>query len=345
MLHLKSKKFLAATVGLTIGLTSAASASFLPSGSGLGGVFNSTINDAIGGAVGDSVGGAIGNSGGTFYDFGNVFSSGDGGFFGGILSGIEGLLGLNEGLTSPCGIIITNFDATNNGAECSSGVFDTIFEEVSGELGLPSEITGVLTGKNSVENVFSDIVNDALGQMGVSATDPSVVGRQGLPSPEGLLDALIAKKPRLGNVNSIGGNLPSEERASAASGNLATPGVNSTLTSRNDALRMLTQAVTDKGLSTKGQEITAARMTASQTISKASGKMGEASMKSAEDQMAAAVEMDGTIREQESTQDTLKEALSGMNLLQTQATQTYGSSEQSAGVEHTVRWCQSPSDF
>ena len=324
----KRSAAIAASISLvTAGTVSAAS--FLPGGS----------------PIGDLVGGSLfggGNSGGTFYDFESVFSDGasggGGGFlglgsifndlFGGIdgLGIIEAIIGGGDGLVSDCGIIIMNFSGECAGGSMGNILFDTVIGEVSSELGLPDEITGILTGRHSVEGLFADLLNEELAKMGVPMGENagfetgSIIGKQGLPSPGGLLDELLATEPSF--TPTAGGNLPTQGEASGKPIiNVMTPGVNTSLVKPILALETLTRAVTDRGLSVKGQEVTSARNMAAQASARTSGMIGEKSLESAAKQLEAAAEMNDTVRGQESTQDTLKEALTGMNMLQAESTQ------------------------
>lgn len=298
------------------------------------------------GGLGNLGGGLFGggNSGGTFYDFESVFSEGSGGgggflglggifndLFGGAdgLGIIEDLIGGGSGgLVSDCGIVIMNFSGECDTGSTGNILYDTVIGEISDELGLPSELEGILTGRNSVGDIFADILNEELGELGVSTAGSdggfgggSIVGQQGLPSPDGLLDELLAGNAQPGFTSTTGGNLPTSGGGSGGKPviNVMTPGVNTTIVRPVLALEALTKAVTDKGLSVAGQEATTARNIAAQASARTSGMIGEKSVEAAKKQLEAATEMDGTIREQESTQDTLKEALSGMNMLQAEA--------------------------
>lgn len=316
MRWLKSKKtLLRSAFCLTVFAAGSASASLLPG--------TPSIGDILGGGSGS----------GTFYDFETVFETGQGGsgLFGNIFGGTFGkILGGDGGqLTSPCGIIIMNFGDTRCASEEGEygNIFDTVFDTVSDELGIPGEISDIVTGRASVESVFQDILNKTLKDVGLSSgtnhgSQGDVIGSQGLPDPGGLLDVLLANAKTPANPNGLGGSLPNDGSKTTISANvLAAPSVNAALASANTAQRLLTEATTNRGLSEKGQAITEARMTAAQTVSRTSAKAAEASTKAAADQMTAAVEMDTTIREQTSTQDTLKEALSGINLMQAQSTE------------------------
>ena len=303
------------SLGIALSLTAfagAASASLLPGAPNIGGVFG-------------------GGGGGTFYDFENVFdttSQGGGGLFGDILGGILGD-GSSGGISSPCGIVIMNYadPGCTSGRDGYGNVFDTVFGTVSDELGIPSDISDIVTGRASVESIFQEALNEVFREAGLSRGpnpngEGATIGTQGLPDPDGVLDRLLANATKPSDPNGLGGSLPGGEDKSTISANtLAAPNVNPALAAANTAQRLLTEATTTRGLSSKGQEVTEARMMAAQTVSRTSGQAAEASTTTATDQMTAAVEMDATIREQTSTQDTLKEALSGMNLMQAQSTE------------------------
>lgn len=318
---------IAGTASLAIG-SAVSAAGFMPGG----------LGDIGGGLFGG------GDSGGTFYDFESVFSDGSsgggsdslglGGVFNDLFGGsdglgiIEGLIGGDGGgLVSDCGIIIMNFSGGCDSDSLGNILFDTVMGEVSSELGLPDDIAGIMTGRQSVEGLFADVVNEELAKLGVGGSKGgfelgSIVGQQGLPSPDGLLDELLtgSKKPTF--TSTTGGNLPTmgDGKSGGVAASVLTPGVNTSLVKPMLALEMLTKAVTDRGLSEKGQEVTTARNMAAQASARTSGMIGEKSIESAQKQLEAAAEMNDTVRDQESTQDTLKEALTGMNMLQAEST-------------------------
>jgi len=297
-------------------------------------------------SIGDLVGGGLfgSSSGGTFYDFESVFADGAGGsdgflglsgilndLFGGAdgLGIIEDIIGGGDGLVSDCGIIIMNFSGSCSADSMGNILFDTVIGEVSSELGLPDEIAGVLTGRQSIEGIFADLLNEELGKLGIPTGSESevleagtVVGKQGLPSPNGLLDKLLAASAKPSFTPTPGGSLPAQRKVSGTPAlNVMTPGVNTSLVKPMLALKMLTSAATDRGLSPKGQDVTSARNMAAQASARTSGIIGKKSVESAEKQLEAAAEMNDTVREQTSTQDALKEALTGMNMLQAESTQ------------------------
>ncbi|MEM6453015.1 MAG: hypothetical protein AAF703_22195 [Cyanobacteria bacterium P01_D01_bin.105] len=311
----KKRRALVLTAGLSLSIGSVASASILP-----------TVSELVFG----------GNGSGTFYDFGSIFSSGSGNIFNDIFSEVTGeverILATNNsgGLVSPCGIVIMNF-AEDYGCTDETvypDIFGTIFGQVSRELGLPGEVADVVIGRRAPEDIFQEALKDTLAHARLpdittlSHEGKAVLGKQGLPTPTELLEILTADVSGIpnGSVNTVGGALPMSSIISRGQG-LATPNVNPSLVTANQAQRILTEAVTNRGLSSVGQDITDARMTAAQTVSRTSGKLGASSFETAEQQMEAAVQMDTTIKAQTSTQDTLKEALSGMNLMQAQATE------------------------
>ena len=279
-----------------------------------------------------------GGNGGTFYDFESVFSEsggGIGGLFGDLFSGIDGLgivddlLGKGGGsFVSDCGVVIMNI-APSDGDCGESGplVFDSVFDGVAGELGIPEDIAGVVTGRTSLDSIFESVLNEQLTQLGIpgvgDGSENSVIGQQGIPDPNGVLDELM----RASRKQSLGLDLPpgvlpdSNTTGSQIAGNVLTPGVNSSLAQPLVALGLLTDAVTSKGLSTDGQQVSKARITAAQAATRTSGMIGQQATEVAQHQLEAAVEMDTTIKEQTSTQDALKEAMSGMNLLQAQSSE------------------------
>jgi hypothetical protein len=322
---------IAATVSLMVA-GGVSAAGLMPGEPNIGNIMNGTVFG--------------GGGGGTFYDFESVFAEGGGnggflgigGIFNDLFGGADGLgilediIGGEGGLVSDCGIVIMNFAPSESNPDCAGGagstLYDTVIGEVTGELGLPDEITGILTGRSSVEDLFADLMKEELAKIGVESGGGEfgvgdLVGKEGIPTPDGLLDELLAAESKPTFTATLDGNLPSASEESSADPaiSMMTPGVNTTLTKPVIALGLLTKAVTDRGLSAEGQEVTSARNMAAQASSRTSGIIGEKSVESAEKQLEAATEMDTTVREQTSTQDTLKEALTGMNTLQAQSTQ------------------------
>lgn len=310
----KRRKMLGLSLALTLGLGGVASASIAPFGQ----------SPLFGG----------GGGGGTFYDFESVFSDSGGpldgilsGGFGGMLGDLEGILGGNgSDYDTGCGLVIMNFAPSGGSDNCGSGtVFGGIFEQVGGAIGLPDGIMGVITGRTQPQNILSTILEEELSKIGLPGGlggADSAIGEQGIPEPEELLASIFnsSHERTFGNVATLGGPLPSPD-SGERSLNLLTPGVNTTLTNDVLTLQLLTTAVTNRGLSKAGQEITGARNTAAQVSSQASGQIGNASMEMAAKQLEAASQMSDTVSAQTSTQDTLKEGINGMNLLQAQSTQ------------------------
>ena len=281
--------------------------------------------------------GGSGGGGGTFYDFESVFSDSGGGMLDGILSGgfggmlgeIESILGGNDGYDVACGAVIMNF-APDTSLNCDSGgtVFDSVFEQIGAEINMPEEIVGVITGKQRPQDILSQVLNKELAKIGLpnilGGVGSGSVGAQGIPEPELVLEDIFksSQKRTYGDVATLDGPLPADDASDGQRNlNLYTPNVNTTLVQDIQTLELLTTAVTNKGLSKKGQDITEARHTAAQVSSKASGKIANESMEMAAKQLEAASKMGETTRKQTSTQDTIKEGLTGMNMLQAQSTQ------------------------
>ena len=311
-----------------------------PLGNVLSGVGSSS---GSGGAVGQIFGGILGGGGSrdTLYDFETVFSEGNAssgitGIFQDLIGGIDGLgviediLASNGGdIVSPCGVVIMNFAPTNsNGCGAGDGagniLFDTVFEEVGAELGLPQEITDVITGRQKIEDVIAETVGEAIeNDLGIELPETvngdSVLGAEGIPDPESLAEVIET-------YTTVTSNASSDPQL-----NVFTPNVNTALSAPILANKVLTNAITNKGLSAEGQEISEARFISAQAAARTSGLMAESATDSAKKQMMSALRMNETIRDQESTQDTLKEALTGNLMLQTQSTQMLaGLSNQSA---------------
>ncbi|EDX82610.1 hypothetical protein S7335_1314 [Synechococcus sp. PCC 7335] len=279
--------------------------------------------------------GGGGGGGGTFYDFESVFSDSGGGMLDGILSGgfggmlgeIESILGGSDGYDVACGIVIMNFAPdTNQNCDIGGTVFDSIFEEIGNEINMPEEIKGVITGKQRPQDILSQVLKEELAKIGLPTVlgGDSSIGAQGIPEPEKALEDIFksSQERTYGDVATLDGPLPANDASEGQRNlNLFTPNVNTTLVQDVQALELLTTAVTNKGLSKKGQEVTEARHTAAQVSSKASGTIGNESMEMAAKQLEAASMMGDTTRKQTSTQDTIKEGLTGMNMLQAQATQ------------------------
>ena len=224
-----------------------------------------------------------------------------------------------------------NFDHTKDCSSAGGGsiLYDEVMGTVSNELGLPPELSGILTGRTSVGDLFESVLLEELGKIGIGTNGGQtgselggLIGKRGLPDPTNLLDQLLVANKNTGLVKDpVFGGIPVDSSGGKVkSPNIFTPTVNASLMQPVLALDILTRAVTDKGLSAKGQDATQARSMASQASARMSGQIGEKSIESAENQLKAAVEMDETVREQTSTQDTLKEALTGINMLNAQST-------------------------
>ncbi len=300
MRFLKGRRAVAAgTVALALGIGGVASASTQPGGFSLGSVFSS--------------------SGGSFYDFGSILTGGprspD------IWNEIPG----GGGATAGCSIL--NYAAGSGCSGSRSSIFDEVFNVVSQELGLPGELVEVITGKRSINDLLGQLLEDILGTIGVEGGE--VTGTQGYPVYDDLLSILLGQgapsevtsspqTPTLPNAQTPSGVTPGD-RGQAPS--VVTPNVNAALIRPVQAMDALTEAVTSRGLTREGQEITLARNKAGQTVTSTSAEMGEISAMAAQAQVAVATSMDTTIRGQTSTQSTLKEALSGMNMLQAQASE------------------------
>lgn len=305
--------------------TSAVAQSFLPGGGGLGDILggggglgeiyrSDGLGDIFGGngsGVGDIFSDVLGGSSGS--------SGNGGGGLGGVLGGID-----------PCNSVIVNFAPTDSncggsgsggglgglaneiltGGGSADSIFDTVFDVVGSELGLPDEITGVITGKNSIEGIFEEILDDALASIGIENGDAggggASVGAAGIPTYESMLEALATGE---------------DGSADAASQGLLTPNVISSLLNPTMSMSALTDVVTGRVLGEQGQQMMVARNTAGKTVTETSANMGQTANVVSQAQVAVAESINEKVLEQESTQDTLKEALTGMNLLAAQATQ------------------------
>lgn len=304
-----------AIVGTTIAVSSvsagAIAQSFAPGG--LGGIFSG------GGIYG---GGGIGDifSGGSLGDiFGDVLGGGGGGNLGGTIADI--ILGGNDvGGADPCNPVILNFAPTKSncggndsllggvlgeilGNGSSDSIFDTVFDVVGAEMGLPSEITGIITGKSSIEDVFESILDDALTEVGLK-TETSVIGAGGIPTYESLMESLT---------------VPDGSSAGQPTEGLMTPNVIASLMNPTISMSTLTDVVSGRVLSAKGQEVAFARQAAGKTVTETSAQMGETADLVAGAQGVVAEGVNKMIGEQTSTQDTLKTAFTGLNLLHSQA--------------------------
>lgn len=287
-----------------------------------------------GNAVGQIFGGIFGGGGSrdTLYDFETVFNEGDSsggiaGVLGDLMGGIDGLgviediLSANGGdIVSPCGIVIMNFAPTNSNGCSGDGsgtgniLFDTVFQEVGAELGLPSEITDVIIGRQKIEDVIAETISAAIeNDLGIQLPETmngdSVMGAEGIPDPEALAEVIETYTTVTSNA-SLDPAL-----------NVFTPNVNTALSTPILANKVLTNAITNKGLSAEGQEISEARFISAQAAARTSGLMAESATDAAQKQLMSALRMNDTIRNQESTQDTLKEALTGNLMLHAQSTQ------------------------
>ncbi|MEM9005743.1 MAG: hypothetical protein AAGE59_19740 [Cyanobacteria bacterium P01_F01_bin.86] len=306
-----------AVVIAATGLGSAAIAqSFLPGGGGL--------DDVLGGQSIYSAG-----------SLGAIFEGGLGDIFGDVLGGdsgelLEDIFGGTPANQPTCGdIVIVNiapdYDCTagNVGGNVLGGlahdilsgnsdsIFDTVFDIVGIELGLPEEIMGVITGKNDINSIFQDILDEALGSIGVEigggegSPERSVFGAAGLPDYENLLE-------------SMSDGLEGETEETPG---LLTPNVISSLIRPVQVMDVLTDTTAARILSEEGQEIMMARQAAGKTATETSAMMSQKADITSQAQVAVAQSMAKEIDEQISTQDTLKVALAGMNLLQAQATE------------------------
>lgn len=216
-------------------------------------------------------------------------------------------------------------DIVNGNVGGKGGLFESIFEQVGGELGLPSEITDVILGRQGIEGIFGDLANDALRDIfggaggNTPGSDSDVLGKVGVPIYDDLAD--IFKQGRAAKAPGPLEGEPGERGLSIGSTGLATPNVNAAIPVPTQLMGVLTDAVTDRALSSEGQEMIAGRTAAAKTTTEASSKLAQSSDMAYKGQMTVAEALLPVIEEQTSTQDTLKKALSGQTILQAQATQ------------------------
>lgn len=322
---------LAAAVVLTSLGTVATAQSFLPGGGGLG--------DVLGGGSG---GGSIYSSGG-FGDIlsgggvGSIFSDVLGGSGGGVEGILDSVLGGNILGSQPCGNpavlnIAPDYDCSPNAGGSAGGsigelaqqiltgggsggaqsIFETVFDVVGAQLGLPPEITGIFTGKTSVGNIFETIVDEALGAVGLETeigpvgSNNDLIGAAGIPDYDNVMKALSVQLNGDGLTESSGLYTP----------NVITSLINPTLT-----MGALTDVTAGRVIGEEGQQVALARDAAAKTVTETSSNMSVTADMASQAQMAVAETVTATAEEQTSTQDALKVVLGGMNMLQAQATQ------------------------
>ena len=260
---------------------------------------------------------SIFGDGGDFYDFG---SEG----LGSIFEDINGVFDVDS--------ILGNGGFTGQGGS----IFDTVFGEVSQTIGIPPEILGVLNG-GSIDGILGGILDDVLGDIGLGdlgdilgGTLPDVFGASGIPDVGDLLDVLYgkdaAKDASIFGTNPSTPSAPPVVNPDAGSPLGSAPAITTinvipSLIRPLQAIAAVTQATTAVGLTTEGQELTAARRTAGTTVVGVAEQMGTTSSQLSQLHVQTAQGLDPLIHGQDSTQKTLKEALSNMALLDAQATQ------------------------
>ena len=291
---------------------------FAPGGGGLGDILGDVELGSLLGGDGDILGDILNGNTGTIID--DVFGGVCGNF--GILNIAPDYdceadpVGGNSDAGNIFGGVIENI-LNGGGDRGITGVFGDVFGTVAGDLGIPSEITDVIMGRRGVEDLFSDILNEALEELGLEG-ETDVAGAQGIPIYDDLMELL--SKGASGTTGMDG--IPvSEAMAQQPSPGLLTPNVNPALIRPVQTLEMITGAVTDKVLSAEGQAVSAARTTAGQTIIETSGALADSAAMIASAQTAVATSLATEIDAQTSTQDTLKVALAGLNQLRAQSTQ------------------------
>lgn len=302
---LRTLLFAGLTVASSMG-TVAIAQSFAPGGGGFGDVFGSGGGIYQSGGIGDIFGG--GGFGDIFGDvLGGVSGGADCGDLSGVIVNFAPEYECGGGGSYPVGDIaggILNGD--------TGGIFDTVYDVVGSELGLPSEVIDVISGDASVEGIFEDILNDALGSIGIenaeAGSDSSVVGAMGIPT----YDEMMADIAGEGNDS----GLYAED-----SPGLLTPNIIPSLMYPTRVMGALTETTSERVLGETGQALGAARSAGSKTAIETSGMMGQAADMSAQGQVAVMTTLAEEIGEQESTQDTLKVALAGMGILDAQSRQ------------------------
>lgn len=255
-------------------------------------------------------------SGGDFYDFGSVF--------------------VDESWENPIADIVSDNIKVEDGFvenSSSKSVFDVMVSTVQSELGLPDEVIDVINGGNPLD-VLSGVLNDAMADLGLGNINlADVLGKMGIPVESEVFNVLKTETQK--SDAQIFGNSATIPATEATASEMATMNVNPSLITSVQALGAVTKAITASGLTEEGQEITQARQKASTASVVASEQMASQGTALAESQLEAAQELAPIIESQTSTQDVLKEALSGIALLQAQSIQmdAYSNEQRALGAQ------------
>ena len=310
---------------LALTVSTAATASLMPGSIfGGGGIFGGGSSDGLFGNIG----------------LGDIFNGGIGGIFTDIFGGN---LGQDPNCQVQGGVIVNiapNYDcrpdsvfggggfglgtigdiAGNILTGNPRGVFDSVLDVVTGELGIPSEITDVIRGRTSIGDALEGLAKGALGDLLGDNSDVTL-GASNIPIYDDI-EAILRGRHGTeapGMPDTIfGGNGSGEVTRTSA---LATPNVNPALPVPTQALNLITDVVTARALSAEGQELAETRTASGNTANELSTNLSTRATAARQEVLLSAIKTGVLVEEQTSTQDTLKKALSAQAIRDAQMTE------------------------